>query len=264
MPKTIVVPLDGSHRAARALECAKPLAARLDADIVVVASTWASSEDEVRPDIEEQLATHGLPDVEVRLPYLYPPEAIAAAVADVPDPLVCMTSHGRSGLGHAVLGSVAEEVLGSTDIPVLLVGPDADLGPRHGGLVLCLDATPASAEIVPVATAWATILGLDVDVVTVHPSDDRPMSRFSCADREQLHAAVVQLEQAHLVARDYVVNEIGAARGLAAFAEHHQSAFIAATTRARAGLARDVLGSTTANLVRLSPCPLLLVRSPRA
>lgn len=37
--------------------------------------------------------------------------------------LIAMTTHGRSGLAHLLLGSVAEEVLRSSHIPVLAVKP---------------------------------------------------------------------------------------------------------------------------------------------
>jgi nucleotide-binding universal stress UspA family protein len=37
------------------------------------------------------------------------------------DDLIAMTTHGRSGLGRALLGSVAEEVVWTAPCPVLLV-----------------------------------------------------------------------------------------------------------------------------------------------
>jgi hypothetical protein len=44
-----------------------------------------------------------------------------------------MTTHGRSGLGRLVLGSVAESVLRATTIPILIVRDDhAPLDVPHG------------------------------------------------------------------------------------------------------------------------------------
>jgi hypothetical protein len=48
---------------------------------------------------------------------------LQAIVADVPEPLVCMTTHGRSGVAHTLFGSVAEDVLRRVGVPMLLVGP---------------------------------------------------------------------------------------------------------------------------------------------
>ena len=39
--------------------------------------------------------------------------------------LIIMGSHGRSGLHRLIMGSVAEDVFRSSDIPVLLVKQDA-------------------------------------------------------------------------------------------------------------------------------------------
>jgi nucleotide-binding universal stress UspA family protein len=39
--------------------------------------------------------------------------------------LIAMATHGRSGLSHWLLGSVAERVLHSTGVPLLLVRPPA-------------------------------------------------------------------------------------------------------------------------------------------
>jgi hypothetical protein len=39
-----------------------------------------------------------------------------------PDVVGCLSTHGRSGLGEAVLGNVAEEVVSASKHPVLLIG----------------------------------------------------------------------------------------------------------------------------------------------
>jgi nucleotide-binding universal stress UspA family protein len=47
--------------------------------------------------------------------------------------LIVMSSHGRSGLGRLILGSVAESVLRGTGVPILLLrAPDAPLQPPPG------------------------------------------------------------------------------------------------------------------------------------
>ena len=46
---------------------------------------------------------------------------IVAGVRECQTDLVAMTTHGRSGLGRLLFGSVAEEVLRRAEVPVLLV-----------------------------------------------------------------------------------------------------------------------------------------------
>ena len=68
-----------------------------------------------------------------------------------------MATHGRSGLGRALLGSVAETVLQRTDHPVILIGPDAapDRAIDSGVLALATDGSPLSAMVLPRAAAMA-------------------------------------------------------------------------------------------------------------
>jgi nucleotide-binding universal stress UspA family protein len=48
--------------------------------------------------------------------------------------LIVMSTHGRSGLGRLVVGSVAETVLRSTTTPILLVrSQEAPVQPVQGG-----------------------------------------------------------------------------------------------------------------------------------
>jgi nucleotide-binding universal stress UspA family protein len=43
--------------------------------------------------------------------------------------LIAMATHGRSGIAHVLLGSVAEAVVRTAGVPVLLVRPTEDSGP---------------------------------------------------------------------------------------------------------------------------------------
>jgi nucleotide-binding universal stress UspA family protein len=55
-------------------------------------------------------------------------EGIATFVRDHAIDFVALSTHGRSGLGQALLGSVAGAVVRHSPVPVILVGPDATLG----------------------------------------------------------------------------------------------------------------------------------------
>jgi nucleotide-binding universal stress UspA family protein len=67
--------------------------------------------------------------------YAAPVEAIVEAAARRKVDLIVMSTHGRSGLGRLVLGSVAESVLRATSVPMLLIHPDTPawvIGERAG------------------------------------------------------------------------------------------------------------------------------------
>ncbi len=58
--------------------------------------------------------------------------ALQRYIANAGIDLVVMSTHGRSGLRRAILGSVAEQCVRSTDVPVLLV--KAATAPTSAGL----------------------------------------------------------------------------------------------------------------------------------
>ena len=71
--------------------------------------------------LKGRLAQQGLSTVEVRLLHGPAAEAISDLASATTNSLVAMTTHGRSGVGRLVLGSVAERVVRQSGDPVLLV-----------------------------------------------------------------------------------------------------------------------------------------------
>lgn len=53
------------------------------------------------------------------------PERIMGKAADLGVDLIVMGTHGRTGLSHVLVGSVAESVIRQAPVPVLVVGPHA-------------------------------------------------------------------------------------------------------------------------------------------
>jgi nucleotide-binding universal stress UspA family protein len=147
----ILVALDGSAVAERALPHAEALAEKFGATIVLVRATTSPAQivaaeagagvipvspmvaDPVeltaaeRRDaaaylggVAERLRADGR-TVEVDEPEGRAGEAIVARAEEAEADLIAMTTHGRGGLGRAFFGSVADEVLRHAPCPVLLV-----------------------------------------------------------------------------------------------------------------------------------------------
>ncbi|MFB6100966.1 MAG: universal stress protein [Haloplanus sp.] len=142
MYETILVPTDGSAGAAAAAEHATDLAETYGATVhaLYVADVRMSpisadmDRDELRRLIEESDETPtapvldraeraGVPAVEA-IRAGVPHEAILAYAREQDADLIAMGSHGHTGLEHALLGSVAERVVRTSDVPVLTVRPD--------------------------------------------------------------------------------------------------------------------------------------------
>jgi nucleotide-binding universal stress UspA family protein len=142
-PRRILVPLDGSELAERALPSAVDLARRAGAAIVLIRSvTWpqefVSSFANLDPiggaglvehrqgharaylaEVGERLTRQGLA-VAASLRSEPAAEAILACAAEERADLIVMGTHGRGGLGRWAFGSVADRVLRSAAVPVLL------------------------------------------------------------------------------------------------------------------------------------------------
>jgi nucleotide-binding universal stress UspA family protein len=136
----LLVPLDGSRLAeealAKALEVAEGGRTTLLLLRAAEASTWPGvdpTDEQIRVvhDAEEylngvraRLAARGIEKVETSVWYGPPAAAIVEAARVAGADLIVMTTHGRSGLGRLMLGSVAEAVLRGTSIPILLLRAD--------------------------------------------------------------------------------------------------------------------------------------------
>jgi nucleotide-binding universal stress UspA family protein len=135
---TMLVPLDGSLLAETALPTAiKLLRDNPDATLILLRAAEAKTMPGVDPtdaqvaavsEAEEYLEgvaaglrDKGLSRVITSVWYSQPGQAIVEAARVRGVDLIVMSTHGRSGLRRAVLGSVAESVVRGTQTPILLV-----------------------------------------------------------------------------------------------------------------------------------------------
>lgn len=135
---TIVVPTDFSYASDAALGYARMLAARFGASlhllhVVDEAGSWSEVYAAI-PDIRDRLSADAARRLEAMVACLPPPvQATSAVVCGSPVPtivkvaeskgadLIVMGTHGRRGMGHLLLGSVAERVVRLAPCPVLTV-----------------------------------------------------------------------------------------------------------------------------------------------
>ena len=138
----ILVPLDGSLLAEQALPLAEELAQRLGNPLLLVraaeqpyvagsaidypailarAQEWSLAEATSYLERKRlELASAGL-HVDIDSQLGEAPDVIEASVQDHQVGLVVMASHGRSGVGRLLLGSVARRLLSCLEVPIVLV-----------------------------------------------------------------------------------------------------------------------------------------------
>ncbi|MGZ6898915.1 MAG: universal stress protein, partial [Acidimicrobiia bacterium] len=249
MARKIIVPLDGSEFAARALPVARSIAGRLGARMIVMSTQWEGGADGLAAYLDRVAKDQGNVVVETLLVDEHPAaSAIATVSREHPDSIVCMTSHGRSGARWAILGSVTEEVVRDAHAPVLLVGRHcATDWPSHvEHLLVCVDGSDAAEPDVPALSAWAKALGLDARVLMVfHPLDvESAMHPNKVVEAITEHFAGQGVAAAATtMAGSYVAGAI------ADFARTLPATLIATNTSSRRGIARVALGSVAMGVV---------------
>ena len=262
-PTTIVVPLDESALSETALPVADELAIALGGTVELLTSGWGSTTEALGEYLEARATTLTAPHRTSVVPDTFPATAIAESVSG-DDDVVVMATHGRSGIGKALLGSVAEDVLKRCGSPVVLVGPGAKAPKRLTGGVMAVttDGSPASAMVLPRAAAAARALDMTVRVVSVHAAGGTPLGGN---DRDTVaravESAVAFFTQEGIEATAEPLTGAEAAPTIAAWAKETGIALVAMATHGRTGLARTALGSTTMKSVHDSPCPILVQKA---
>jgi nucleotide-binding universal stress UspA family protein len=136
MYKRILIPLDGSALAEAVLPHVEELAKSGGAELVLLRVASAHLFPGADPieaqvaivqeaenyvaDVAQRLQEKGI-SAEAKVRYGDPAEEILDHAARDQIDLIAMATHGRTGLKRVVLGSVAENVLRSAPVPMLLV-----------------------------------------------------------------------------------------------------------------------------------------------
>jgi nucleotide-binding universal stress UspA family protein len=188
--------------------------------------------------------------------------------------LIAMSTHGRSGVRRLVLGSVAEEVLRRSTIPVLCyphVEPDLTLERKPiQHILLTTDLSHHSLRPFEPVLALAKTLGCRVTVLHVVPAllavpQGAPLAPPLCSadlaeeiDRAREHVA----EQCAPLGDDVdltteVITHDEPAEGIVEYAQRNGADLIALSTHGRSGFARLALGSVAEDVLRSSPVPVL-------
>jgi nucleotide-binding universal stress UspA family protein len=141
MTMTIVVPLDGSDNAEQALPWATALARRRAATLLLVSvveipmefGAWSVArapmmDEEInRWMAESEAYLHRVGSALGDVPFSVAVKLggasveVAAIIQDLDDPMVVMSSHGRTGARRILMGSVATRIVHDARCPVLVV-----------------------------------------------------------------------------------------------------------------------------------------------
>ena len=257
---TIVVPLDGSSFAESALPIARGLAERDQGTLRLVRVSVPATTDDCDRYLQEVAAGMAGPPVSTSI-YVASTgdrvsDGVEAVLGELPDALVCMTAHGRSGLGAAVLGSNAEDILHRLGEPAVVVGPRcAGSWPAEPRMVVPLDGSGRAERILP-RVAWAAEeWTLDACVLQVAHPFDREVVDAGGGSAEH---ARWQLEQLGVRAEANFQVGPDPAAAIAKLARRIEASLIVMSSYIHPGVARTLLGSVTMQVIHRAPCPVLV------
>jgi nucleotide-binding universal stress UspA family protein len=289
MVTTIVLPLDGSPIAERALPYAASIARRSGARIVLVGAVHGHTFPAIDPsDAQTQVIDQAQSTLDAAVSRLEasgvtaeshvysddPVHAILDAAQRKAADLIVMSTHGRSGLGRMVYGSVTDQVLRRATVPVLLVPSiverpwptDAPLS-----LLVPLDGSELAEEALTAAEVLAEAFDTRLTLLYVVESPTHPLYGEGYAyvpyeedvelagARQYLEGHVDRLRERGRQAEAKVM--VGqAASAIPVAAREGGANAIVMATHGRGGLARLMLGSVATSTLRQSTVPLLLVR----
>lgn len=205
-------------------------------------------------------------------------ETIVRSAARTRATLIAMTTHGRSGLARWVMGSVAEKVVRSSPVPLLLMRSytpsGKPVGPVEVGfhrILVPVDGSPNALSVLAAVAPLARDYKADVTVLGVEPPPVVAPAVYGetayVVPEPPPHAgedaaeAVAKLAEAGVSAKPMTAKGDPADRILHV-ADEIKADLIAIATHGRSGWTRFVLGSVTERVLRHSTVPMLIVRAP--
>jgi nucleotide-binding universal stress UspA family protein len=206
--------------------------------------------------------------------------ALVEHVSDTGADLVAMTTHGRGGLRGAWLGSVADHLIRSVQVPVIVVrareGPGAlRRAPKIRELLVPLDGSRLAEAALAPASMIARLFDAELLLVQVV----RPLSAGSLLPvpfaagyeaeimavqrketQDYLDGLAEDLEQRGVHARAAVVVGDNVVDALVGLIPPERVDLVAIATHGRGGVRRMMLGSVADKLIRAAGAPVLVVR----
>lgn len=264
MIRKMLVALDGSRTSESTLPAAALLLRGIDAEItfVTVIPEDSGSQRIVAKGYLDPIATGfgergAATSVEILIGR--PAKSLVDCAVRGGFDLIVLGTHGASGLLRLVRGSVTEDVLRRSPVPVLVVHPERT-AERMRTILLPLDGSHRAEAILPWAADLAKAFGAAMVLVHVIPDRLKGMMLPSEVIASTLERAQTRLRDLGIEGA-IEIRSGDAATEILRLAEEVDADVIAMSTHGRSGLDRLKYGSVAETVLRRSPRSLLVVRT---
>ncbi len=262
----ILACLDGSPLAETILPLARSLTRSATAKLTVVTLPVGSDD----PLGAERYLRNRASSFDARFKLLTGPEPAEAIVAELNrnrHALAALTTHGRTALGEALLGSVALKVVQRAGRPVIVYRAEAATQKPPDTIrtiAVALEGGDFSERILPAAIELTKVVRGDLLLIQVLPAGfpqsaapDVPIGDF--LDSAYLHHKAAAIEKKHgiQVSWDVLYGEPG--DSICRYLRGTRETLLAMTTHARSALQRALVGSVTADCIRNCAVPMMIL-----
>jgi nucleotide-binding universal stress UspA family protein len=285
--KRLLVPLDGSELAERALPYAQTISKTMGGEITLFTVSIASAEQLDRPmkaylELKaRELKAQGI-KVSSAVSYGTVPDEIVSFADKNNIDLIIISTHGYSGIKRWVLGSVARKVLYGTGVQVLLIKSKAPKVRQVAlkKLMLPLDGSPFSESPIPFIRQLTKDTGAEISLTVVcepplvpsygdhpiNPTWEKHRDEVWVEAKKQATEYLKKIEeglkkQGIKVKSQVIPGELGrVAEALLNAADKDKIDLITMATHGRSSVSRWVYGGIANRIVEQSTQPVLLIR----
>ena len=292
--KRILLPTDFSDTAAKALKQALFLTAMFNAELVVLHARVLYEDDAAQlpkelarlHDEEEEMerailnymkeCTKGKDHLTIKHELIRgysAPSAILGYLNNNPFDLVVIGTHGRTGLEHFLIGSVAEKVVRYAPCPVLTISRKAEAETEFKTILVPFDFSEHARLALKNALEWAALFEAKLHLLYVIEKDVHP-ALYSWGMKSVLDIVPdikvkAEAKMDSILKELHVPQNISVEKRIVEGVPHKEIAKVAdqlsvdlvvIATHGLVGLDRFLLGSTTERLIRSLNRPILTLK----
>ncbi|MBN2425488.1 MAG: universal stress protein [Calditrichaceae bacterium] len=292
--KHIVVPTDFSPTANNAVKQALVLAARYDAKVTVTHARvlyeddpaalsgklkeLKKNEEEIESELKKRMEESCDKELSVKVNheiirgYSAPSAILNYLNTNTPD-LVVIGTHGRSGVEHFLLGSVAEKVVRYAPCPVLTVNESSECGRAFPKIIVPVDFSELSIIALKAAAELAEAGSEEIHLFYAVDKDVHPalyswgMKSVLDIVPDIIQKAEIKMDQAAAqvpgLSKVKLIKRVDAGvpyKEIARYVKEINADLVVIATHGLAGLDRMLLGSTTEKLIRAIKKPILTLK----
>ena len=271
--KTIIVPVDFSEQSEYALKVAASLAEKHGSEVLVLhmlelnEAVFSSAEGLhiehtvffiklAEKRMSEFLAKHYLKDVKITpiIKHFKVFEEVNDVAKKHGAELIVMGSHGTDGLKEIFIGSNAEKVVRSAEVPVLVI-KDEIKGFKVDNFVFACDFNTDALMAFQKAVDFSKKLDAKLHLVYINTPGDNFLSHTD------IYKKVTQFLQKSGVGKEVeIYNDYSVEKGVLNYSENMGADVIGIPTHGRKGLAHFFMGSIGEDLANHSELPVVTFR----